>query len=525
MMVKVLHEAAEDLLHALRPSAQTWRAWTTLVGIACLCYFYALAHFQLSVDDEVAAFRVHPEQWLSQGRLVIYWVERLALPQPTLPFFPNLLFCVAAATAYPFVLRAHDMQAGFIHYLAFPLFCAFPTWTYLGEFYANFPSAGLGLLAVGLYAALFRRTTVARVLGEITEERWAVRWTTSTLLTLLIAVAFGCYQTFIFSVVATQLSVILFALINYDRLTTRGAYKMILEAACLTVAGSLLYLLMMRVHLWFLPQDRSYVSSLLQLRTLQDLPYEVLARLGRQILLIYGGAATFYGFRWTCLAAMVVVGLGALLCHRSWHGRPKRRLTAGLLAALIFTLPFASNLLAGGLIPPRSYVFVPYVVWLFALLAMSQQRALYRLLGCALVCITVFRSLYIVNLYAARMSIAQSHDRFLAAALYQRLAETHPNFDRDVLYRIAVYGYKSVGVSVYPEAHGSTAGASFFDWDRGNIHRMLHFWMLSGYDNLRWAGDEREEALLPLAKDMPTWPAKGSVRWAGESGVIKLGKI
>jgi hypothetical protein len=524
-MIKTLHAAAENLLQAMRPSAQAWRSWAYLVGIACLCYFYALSHFQLSVDDELAAYRVRPELWLGEGRWVIYWVERLALPQPTLPFFPNLLFCLAAATSYHFILRAHDLPMGVFSYLAFPLFCAFPTWTYLGEFYANFPSVGLGLFVLGLHAAVFRRTTVAWLLGENLPNSLRARLSASFLQIFLVAVAFGSYQTFVLALVATQLGVVLFALLNHPHLTLKKAWRMVGEAACLTVAGSLFYLLLMGAHLWLFPQDSSYVPNLVQLSTLRDLPWKVLAQVGRQMTLLYGGAATFYGFRWSHLAAMMVYGLMSLLCHRAWHRNPRRRLTAGLLAALLVTLPFSANLFSGGHLPPRSYVFAPYIVWLMALMATSQRRALYRLIGGALVCMAVFKSLYIVNLYAARMSIAQSHDRFLAEALYQRLAETHPNFDREVPYSIAVYGYKSVGASVYPMAGGSTAGGSFFDWDQGNIHRMLPFWRLRGYDNLRWVGSEKEAALLPLAKSMPTWPARGSVRWEGESGIIKLGKF
>jgi hypothetical protein len=142
-------------------------------------------------------------------------------------------------------------------------------------------------------------------------------------------------------------------------------------------------------------------------------------------------------------------------------------------------------------------------------------------MACALLC--VFEVLYVNNLYAAEMAVAQQRDRSFAAEIYQRLEATRPDFSLNDVYRVEVYGMMPRRASLYPTDASSTTAASFFNWDNGNPLRMVGFMNLLGYSNIRPIEAHFRAELEPLFASMPVWPAQGSVVWHGDTALIKLG--
>jgi hypothetical protein len=108
-------------------------------------HFSSLSPFSLTPDGE-GGVRTSADVWVAQGRWLVYFIEGFILTQPTVPFLPDAIFCVCAALSYVLLVRAHGLAITWRTYALFPIFCAFPTWAYIAEFYANLPSASLGLL-------------------------------------------------------------------------------------------------------------------------------------------------------------------------------------------------------------------------------------------------------------------------------------------------------------------------------------------------------------------------------------------
>ncbi|RMR10915.1 hypothetical protein ALP90_200000 [Pseudomonas amygdali pv. ulmi] len=65
--------------------------------------------------------------------------------------------------------------------------------------------------------------------------------------------------------------------------------------------------------------------------------------------------------------------------------------------------------------------------------------------------------------------------------------------------------------------------ASFFDWDNGNISRILSYLKIQGYPNLYAADDNTRKTLKPVFMSMPAWPAPGSVIKINDTYLVKLG--
>ena len=177
--------------------------WLLLIFVAL--YFFELASFPLSIDEETAAFRTDPSVWISQGRWGAYLIELLVLPQPSIPVIAPAMFGLGCAFGYLFVLDAargrRTLQPS--EFLIFAVFCAYPTLFFISEFYANLPGTGI---ALALAAA-----SVWLLVGEDDRPARAYRF---VLATLAAAFAIGIYQSFLFATVAMLIGTILLRLVN-----------------------------------------------------------------------------------------------------------------------------------------------------------------------------------------------------------------------------------------------------------------------------------------------------------------------
>ena len=157
--------------------------------------------------------------------------------------------------------------------------------------------------------------------------------------------------------------------------------------------------------------------------------------------------------------------------------------------------------------------------------AQTGGNRLKRLLGSISLALALLQLLHLSALYAAKRTLAESHDRFLAAEIYQRIAATVPRFDRRKPCRVDFYGTKTAEISVYPAADSSTVGSSFFDWDQGNPQRIVAYMHLIGYPNLVLINQDERPPLRVLYEEMPIWPAPGAIHLERDIALIKLGDV
>ncbi|RVB27062.1 hypothetical protein EN918_25495, partial [Mesorhizobium sp. M7A.F.Ca.CA.004.05.1.1] len=132
-----------------RPS--TIRPAINLFAIFAAMYFSELASFPLSVDEEVTAFRTDASVWIIQGRWGAYLIERFLIPHPVMPFLAPAVFGAGCVAAYLLVMDVINKQElSIAEYACFAIFCAFPTWFFIVEFYSNIAAIGVGLFATAL---------------------------------------------------------------------------------------------------------------------------------------------------------------------------------------------------------------------------------------------------------------------------------------------------------------------------------------------------------------------------------------
>lgn len=507
----------------LRPTLLPLQRWLRrdlwiLLLIFCLFYCFRLGQFSISIDDEFEAAGNYSNVWILTGRWAGFFIDRYLLPQTTIPFLPIFLFGFFMCLAYRLLLRTFDVaKPGPVHYLAFPFFIALPTWTYLTAFAANIASAGIGCLLATVALWRFRQCT--DVLGG--EAVWRVPGSPRAVTAMLsLAVAMGLYQSFLFCFVVPALALLLLASAR-ESFSWSLLWRQLLVMIVIVLGAAIFYLAADSVlRAAYGLNDRAYLGHFIDWHALLQTPWTVIARALGSMGTVYGGSQTVYGISAIAFPLVLLAGLWTITALPDQN--PGQRTAQLLLAAAMFAAPFTQHFLSGGGMPARTLVAVPTVFWFYALIGMSARRFWLAATSFVVVLVAMLQILYSSTLLQTANYFARQHDQVLAEAVYERIVAVQPAQDDTRNLVVDFFGAKKFE-TIYPRPHSLSVGFSFFEWDGGNEGRMLAYLRLLGYTNLRAPSLEQRKQDLAIFKQMPVWPARDSVRVAGEVTLIKLG--
>ncbi len=110
----------------------------------------------------------------------------------------------------------------------------------------------------------------------------------------------------------------------------------------------------------------------------------------------------------------------------------------------------------------------------------------------------------------------------LAAEIVSGINTAKSDAGTSTLKYLDVIGYyERSETSITPKIE--TIGASFFEWDQGNVYRIVYFLNLLGYSDLRAMPPERRGDFTQIGNAMPTWPENGSILIVDDSVLVKFG--
>ncbi|KHK65799.1 glucosyltransferase domain-containing protein [Pseudomonas frederiksbergensis] len=503
----------KQLKNALHKDQFSASEFIILFGIGIALNLIPVTSFFLSVDDEVGAYRTDPSAWISDGRWTAFLVEKFIFPLPVLPFAPNLFFYACLAISYMVILRAHNLKFNWATALAYCVFVAHPIWWFIGEFYSNLPSAGLGVMCLSIAVYITTRLNLSNQFNR-------TKILLMIIASLCLALAVGAYQSLIMFYMVIGIGSVIFAF--KDKTTEQtalleSAFKRVSYLIAVFLAGLALYFLLNKIAKHFYPANYGYLDSFLRIDALITDPLLIFSLTFEEMFKIYTGSERAYGVAFFSSAVALGFSILFLVTQKTWVAC--LRMTLFICALLIS--PFLLHFVTGGAyLPLRSMLAISFISWMSVMVILQNKGAL-RIFGVALTSILIFQMITINGQYAASTILATTHDRLTAQAIYSRIAEVNPNFDRDTLASIDIYGKLSF-VSRYPSPSSSTMSASFFDWDDGNANRMIRYMQLIGFQNLSVIHPTQRIELTPKFKDMPIWPAPGSVRLEDGVYLIKL---
>ncbi|MDX8481258.1 glucosyltransferase domain-containing protein [Mesorhizobium sp. VK24D] len=466
-------------------------------------YFSELASFSLSVDEEVAAFRTDASIWIAQGRWGAYLIETFLIPNPVMPLLAPAVFGAGCVVAYLLVMDAIDKhELSIAEYACFAIFCAFPTWFFIVEFYSNIAAVGIGMAASALAVWLIGEKNI-----PVASSRF------------LVAIAAGGYAISIYQSFAPAILVLGIAVcvLQARAGSERSLPKDLIRVGVMVTGSAIFYVVGNAIFKSFTSQRSEYFESLFQPGFLFQHPMVVTGR----VLEALGGAlgldhGTYGVILW---AVPLLVALGGWTLFKE---SPRTRLLLLAAALVCLFIPFGVHVLAAGIMPVRSLVGLPIAVWLFVYLAVTSSNARISIVSAILLGVVTFQIQVIQNYRQASSYLVDKHDTLLAAAIYDRLAAT-PGFDTKRSYALSVFGGLPFATN-YPRPPSSTVGYSFFEWDGGNPWRITYYMKLLGYSNLNGPTDQQVDQTIVRLSTMPVWPVPGSLEIQGDIVLIRLGE-
>ncbi|WP_181182963.1 glucosyltransferase domain-containing protein [Mesorhizobium sp. B3-2-1] len=481
----------------------TVRQAITLFVIFVAMYFSELASFSLSIDEELTAFRTDPSIWIIQGRWGAYLIERFLLPHPVMPFLTPSVFGAGCVAAYLLIMDIIDKrELSIAEYACFAIFCGFPTWFFIVEFYSNIAAVGIGLFASALALWLICKNDVSplsrRFLGAVTAGGLAI----------------SIYQSFAPAILVLGIAI---SILQARTDTRKSFVKDLFRVAILLVGATMFYVIGNAVFRSFVSGSNAYFDSLSQPGFLFQHPIVVVGRVLESIGEVYGVRHGTYDNALWAIPLLLVLGGWTLLTESPYA---RLLLTTAAVAALV--VPFGLHFLAAGSMPVRSLVGVPIAVWLLAYVAVTSGNSRIRFASAILLAVALFQIQVIQNYRQASSYLVDKHDTLIAGAIYERLSNT-PGFDAKRTYVLSIFGSRPF-VTNYPRPPASTVGYSFFEWDGGNPWRIASYMKLLGYSNLTGPTPDQIDSTIAHLSTMPVWPAPGSVEIQDNIALIRLGE-
>lgn len=489
-------------------------AWLFVIG--CVFYSYFLSSFSFSIDDEMAAVRQDPAVWVTQGRWFVYLIERFLFAQSSIPFAPYILLVLGFSVSYALILRVHRCVPDWKSYALYPVFCAFPTWWAISEFYSNVPAVAFGIffISLSLYLAFLDDSEQSSSPAGV--------WLKNSAIVLMLSCATAAYQALLLVYVTMLFGALLFRS-RHHGLSQQGgqllkhSFLFLMKNAVWVVLSVLCYGLISAVAQHFIAVSSGYIDKFIDYNAWLTQPGDAVSAILQEMKKIYSGDSTRYGAD-IGLASLVITGATlSLWCRHKGIAAVRLLLWAGVLI-----MPFGLHVIsAGGPPAMRAMLAIAYVSWLACLLMLSVRRRAGLVLAGLLVGLFQLQIFSVTSQYMASATITQAHDRMLAADIYRRIGELSPSFDRNTPVEVDFFGLKPVK-TVYGDGWWAPTQGSFFAWDVGNIERMLTYMKVMGYQNLSAPPNDQRIAMTPVFLAMPVWPAMGSVQKVGDRYLVRL---
>lgn len=473
-------------------------------------YGVELFDFGLSIDEEAATYVTdNVQSALGQGRWGISLILLCIPSLGAIPLIASLLFGLGLlyATWRAFEDFALSRRQA---YVFAAIHVAFPMWLHIVQFSTLASSFGIGLAAAAAGAGLAAHGTGwRRVLGA-----------------LLIAFAISVYQTL---ALYSSLYVVfcLYAVLiqqNGGR-PTKAFWRQAGGALLALAASAVLYVVIQKLGLWALQTKISYVDVFFQADRLLREPGPASRAILEYVWLLASGRHSAY-LGWGG-AVMFLPWLGLLPIALPGRDTDRKRefsswLWVLVVAAIGLAILAVPTVLSVATLPLRAYVALPLLAgWLASRVTFAPWTKPAYLHAAALGYFVLVSASISARLFYSDQ-VVHNADVALTHQLMHAIERTADKSATGGAVPFALVGTRRYGFDGQLK-RTEQFGASFYEQDGGNVYRVAYFMKIQGAEMFQpvWLGHRPE--LIPAAKQMPIWPADGSVRLVNGVVLVKIG--
>jgi hypothetical protein len=239
---------------------------------------------------------------------------------------------------------------------------------------------------------------------------------------------------------------------------------------------------------------------------------------------IYFGDPLIYGNEIHILSTVIMLSFASLILRLMCSKLTiANKIFIAILCLLLLVLPFAAGLFMRGNLSMRFLVSLPISMAGVVMLGLHGRSRGIKFFAGVLVGICIFQFVISTNTLFSSSALALQADRILAGRVLERIADAKATAGVNELKYLEVVGYiNRSSTRLIPKSE--TFGASFFEWDQGNTHRVLFFLKTLGLEEeLQPLPVKERSEMMSLTSTMPIWPDNGSVQVFEDTVVIKFG--
>jgi hypothetical protein len=482
---------------------------------AIACYGFDVFNYSLSIDEEVLAVNDNINAWIAQGRYGIYIIKKLLNLNDLYPFYLPLLSIMTVSLSaivwcFIFGIVSNGKSDKYGSYIFAILYISCPVLAYYLSFNTFNLPVSIGMLLVALsmihYASycVYRKSRVNIVVCS-----------------LYVSFAISIYQCMAGLWLSGVILCIIIGLIvpaDASNEFYRGFVVRCGICAVLVLGLALsVYLLGAELLYKFVPKS-NYTDNFIGWK--YNNVFITMISLKAYInSFLYGQA--YYGSKWFWLSIPLAVYIALSTFMRS-----------GVTVALIMTVsmillilsPFLLSFALGTGMPFRSMQAVSLMLsgmFFLALLRAGSKRT-----RCFIIILGVYiftQNAQAVNKLYFSDYLRWQADRQLATLILDRIymQELPENMKSIPVVFVGTHSLEPDRIFVKSE----TFGASFFEWEGGNSARIVYMLKTLGIQELRVPGQNEYLLALDESKNMPSWPAKGSVKLRDGVIIVKLSEM
>jgi hypothetical protein len=471
-----------------------------LICILAFCYGYEIFNFNLTIDEEIhAGSSIQWREWIAQGRWGMAALNYYVVRYPIAPVVSASIGIVGTAFGLALFFQEKFALNPIKAFVSTAVAISIPTFSFTFTF---------GTLAYGIGVAFL---SVNLAFHLITSKNLGLNFIGC----ILASFAVSIYQTFIFVVFL----LIVFQLNNIAEKNVDPAKQLGLRFLVFFVGALTFYFLINYVCINAFGIDTKYVSQFIDFKGLMNDPVARIGKSSKRVFEILALRPNYFGVDSYWLLLLFVVSLFSIL---SSSAKSSRIFLVNCMAivAVCSTFVLADAIATGGA-PIRSMIYLPVGVGIIVAIALSNAGAKSASVLVALSALAVVGNSQISNhLFMSSVS-AESKDRLLAHDIIKAVREIRPELTNYSILKLEVIGghdYASSGI----QSKSETFGASFFEWDSGNRHRIAAYLRLNGIATVA-ASEEDRMNVVEVVRSMPVWPRDGWLRIEKDTLILKFG--
>ncbi len=481
--------------------------------IAIICYGYELFNFSLSIDEEVVTFLRASEfyDWICDGRWGTYLTNLFFARSSVIPYFPTLISILSiSVSGFLYINKETDDLASKIVFCT--IFITYPLHSYYLAFNMLSVSLGFGLILSVLSFI---------ILKEAYNDSKVNYWKSAISITALLF-SISIYQGTITIFILLTVTHLFFESIKGENLTFKILLKKAAPFFIVFIIALIGYKLIDIVFKYIFEEKISGRNYIENFKRWGKLPVKTIlfSVVGNTILyltdrIFYGGYVIY---------SIFIITPFILIKAIKRTKKPENQIISIFLLFAIIMTPFLIMYIFGTFIPPRSMLALPFMIailWFIFYRSISEK---FKKIVLGITIIVLIGNTYCTTRLFYSSYTSWQADRDMANRIIERIYTLDLPVGKEKIPIAFIGKYQFEENQLFMKTK-DVFGASFFEWDNGNPHRMNLIFKTVGENHFQVVIPDENNRLIEKSMKMPDWPYKESVEYMDGVVVVKLSEM